>query len=96
MVDKNCSLASGINTGLYNKTCKYLYRETASSRYQEIDNTDYFDLWRTTFIITFFTPLTIILQYKKPKEILQMEKEIQEEFKKLKASKDGDVDCTPS
>lgn len=43
-----------------------------------------------------FTPLTIILQYKKPKEILQMEKEIQEEFKKLKASKDGDVDCTPS
>lgn len=25
-----------------------------------------------------------------------MEKEIQEEFKKLKASKDGDVDCTPS
>lgn len=38
----------------------------------------------------------IIFQYKKPKEILLMEKEIQEEFKKLKASKDGDVDCTPS
>ncbi|XP_048747619.2 protein DPCD-like isoform X2 [Ostrea edulis] len=39
---------------------------------------------------------TLIVTYKKPKEILQMEKEIQEEFKKLKASKDGDVDCTPS
>nr|XP_022338733.1 protein DPCD-like isoform X1 [Crassostrea virginica] len=39
---------------------------------------------------------TLIITYKKPKEILQMEKEIQEEFKKLKASKDGDVDCTPS
>lgn len=38
----------------------------------------------------------IVFQYKKPKEILLMEKEIQEEFKKLKASKDGDVDCTPS
>lgn len=47
-------------------------------------------------LLPFFTPLTIILQYKKPKEILQMEKEIQEELKKLKASKDGDVDCTPS
>ncbi|XP_011423586.3 protein DPCD [Magallana gigas] len=39
---------------------------------------------------------TLIITYKKPKEILLMEKEIQEEFKKLKASKDGDVDCTPS
>ncbi|XP_062579092.1 protein DPCD-like [Saccostrea cucullata] len=39
---------------------------------------------------------TLIITYKKPKEILQMEKEIQEEFKKLKAAKDGDVDCTPS
>lgn len=38
----------------------------------------------------------IVFQYKKPKEILLMEKEIQEEFKQLKASKDGDVDCTPS
>ncbi|KAK3094906.1 hypothetical protein FSP39_007738 [Pinctada imbricata] len=39
---------------------------------------------------------TLIITYKKPKEILQMEKEIQDEFKKLKASKEGDVDCTPS
>ncbi|XP_060082437.1 protein DPCD-like [Ylistrum balloti] len=39
---------------------------------------------------------TLIVTYKKPKEILEMEKKISEEMRKLKASKDGDVDCTPS
>ncbi|KAJ8317489.1 hypothetical protein KUTeg_005393 [Tegillarca granosa] len=36
------------------------------------------------------------ITYKKPKEIIEMEKQMQAEFKKMKASKDGDVDCTPS
>lgn len=35
-------------------------------------------------------------QYKKPKVIVEMEKQIKSELKKLKAAKDGDVDCTPS
>ncbi|KAL4231289.1 hypothetical protein ACF0H5_008869 [Mactra antiquata] len=39
---------------------------------------------------------TLIVTYKKPTGILEMEKELQTEFSKLKASKDGDVDCTPS
>jgi len=37
-----------------------------------------------------------VFQYKKPAPILDMEKCLQAEFKNLKASKDGDVDCTPS
>jgi len=40
--------------------------------------------------------LTSYFQYKKPSAILDMEKTLQAEFSKLKASKDGDVDCTPS
>ena len=28
--------------------------------------------------------------------IVDMEKNLQDEFKKMKASRDGDVDCTPS
>ncbi|KAL5022629.1 hypothetical protein ScPMuIL_001784 [Solemya velum] len=39
---------------------------------------------------------TLIITYKKPQEILKMEKVLHEEFKKMKAMKDGDVDCTPS
>ncbi|XP_021355879.1 protein DPCD-like isoform X1 [Mizuhopecten yessoensis] len=39
---------------------------------------------------------TFIITYKKPKEVLEMEKKIAAEMKQLKASKDGDVDCTPS
>ncbi|WAR21965.1 DPCD-like protein [Mya arenaria] len=39
---------------------------------------------------------TLIVSYKKPVQILDMEKALLVEFKKLKASKDGDVDCTPS
>ncbi|KAH3705294.1 protein DPCD-like [Dreissena polymorpha] len=39
---------------------------------------------------------TLIVSYKKPPPILDMEKALQEEFKKMKASKDGDVDCRPS
>lgn len=37
-----------------------------------------------------------LFQYEKPDQILQMEKEVQDELKKLKASKDGDVECSPS
>lgn len=36
------------------------------------------------------------LQYKKPKELLVFDKIVKEELQKLKAGKDGDVDCTPS
>ncbi|KAK3589438.1 hypothetical protein CHS0354_020773 [Potamilus streckersoni] len=39
---------------------------------------------------------TLIVSYQKPEPILEIEKLLQEEFRKLKASKDGDVDCTPS
>ncbi|XP_013397786.1 protein DPCD [Lingula anatina] len=39
---------------------------------------------------------TLILNYEKPKEILAQEKILQEEFKKMKAAKDGDVECNPS
>ncbi|KAL8580196.1 hypothetical protein ACOMHN_049256 [Nucella lapillus] len=39
---------------------------------------------------------TLIISYKKPAEVLQIERLLQEEFKKLKASKDGDIDCNPS
>ncbi|XP_052102341.1 protein DPCD-like isoform X2 [Mytilus californianus] len=39
---------------------------------------------------------TLIVSYKKPKAIIDMEKQIQTEIKKMKAAKDGDVDCTPS
>ncbi|XP_070541053.1 protein DPCD-like [Ptychodera flava] len=39
---------------------------------------------------------TLIINYKKPQEILDMEKTLIEELKKLKASKDGDVECNPS
>ncbi|CAG5117733.1 unnamed protein product [Candidula unifasciata] len=39
---------------------------------------------------------TLIISYKKPQEILDMEKTFQQELKKLKASKDGEIDCTPS
>ena len=38
----------------------------------------------------------VYVQYQKPHEVLEMEKQLQEEFKKMKASKDGDIDCNPS
>ncbi|KAL3996021.1 R-spondin 2 [Sarotherodon galilaeus] len=36
---------------------------------------------------------TLIVSYKKPKEILTLEQELLKELKKLKGSADGDVDC---
>ncbi|XP_060564139.1 protein DPCD-like [Ruditapes philippinarum] len=39
---------------------------------------------------------TLIISYKKPAAILDMEKTLHSEFSKLKANKDGDVDCRPS
>ncbi|XP_071090278.1 protein DPCD-like [Haliotis cracherodii] len=39
---------------------------------------------------------TLIISYQKPKEILDIEKQLQEEFKKMKATSDGDMDCRPS
>ncbi|KAK7482052.1 hypothetical protein BaRGS_00026744 [Batillaria attramentaria] len=39
---------------------------------------------------------TLIVSYQKPKEVLDMEQSLQAEFKKMKASKDGDIDCNPS
>lgn len=39
---------------------------------------------------------TLIIQYKKPQAILEMEKLVHQELSKLKASKDGDVECAPS
>ncbi|MBN3297190.1 protein DPCD [Amia ocellicauda] len=36
---------------------------------------------------------TLIISYKKPKEILAMEQELQTELKKIKVTCDGDVDC---
>ncbi|GFO46260.1 protein dpcd-like [Plakobranchus ocellatus] len=39
---------------------------------------------------------TLIVSYKKPQEVLEMERKFLQEMKKMKASKDGDVDCTPS
>lgn len=39
---------------------------------------------------------TLIITYEKPPAILEMEKAVQEQLKKMKASKDGDVECKPS
>lgn len=39
---------------------------------------------------------TLIIQYKKPQAILEMEKLVHQELSKLKASQDGDVECAPS
>ncbi|KAH9500101.1 hypothetical protein Btru_076598 [Bulinus truncatus] len=39
---------------------------------------------------------TLIISYKKPPAILEMEKRLIQELKKLKATKDGDVDCATS
>ncbi|XP_068178343.1 protein DPCD [Antennarius striatus] len=36
---------------------------------------------------------TLIVSYKKPKEILTLEQELLKELKKLKGTSDGDVDC---
>ncbi len=37
--------------------------------------------------------LSLLLQYKKPKEILTLEKELLGELKKLKGTNEGDIDC---
>ncbi len=34
-----------------------------------------------------------LVQYKKPKEILNLEQELLKELKKLKGTSEGDVDC---
>ncbi|XP_065920522.1 protein DPCD-like [Dysidea avara] len=39
---------------------------------------------------------TLIITYKKPSVILQLESTLNEAYSKARASKDGDVDCTPS
>ncbi|KAJ8025394.1 Protein DPCD [Holothuria leucospilota] len=39
---------------------------------------------------------TLIISYKKPPEIYSLEKEIKAELQKLKAMKDGDLECNPS
>ncbi|XP_026865426.2 protein DPCD isoform X2 [Electrophorus electricus] len=36
---------------------------------------------------------TLIISYKKPKEILALEQELMRELRKLKGTNDGDVDC---
>ncbi|XP_041065810.1 protein DPCD isoform X1 [Carcharodon carcharias] len=36
---------------------------------------------------------TLIITYKKPTEILQLEQEVLQELKKVKVAEDGDVDC---
>ncbi|XP_066517143.1 protein DPCD [Hoplias malabaricus] len=36
---------------------------------------------------------TLIISYKKPKEILTLEQELMKELKKLKGTNEGDVDC---
>jgi hypothetical protein len=40
--------------------------------------------------------LLIYYQYEKPQPYLEMEKRIFSELSKMKASKDGDVECNPS
>ena len=52
--------------------------------------------WSETPKTGFLVTQLILFQYKKPSVIIDMEKSLQEEFKKMKASQDGDVDCTPS
>jgi hypothetical protein len=39
---------------------------------------------------------TLILTYKKPKILLELEKELQIELKKLKSEREGDVECSQS
>ncbi|RZF43055.1 hypothetical protein LSTR_LSTR001233 [Laodelphax striatellus] len=39
---------------------------------------------------------TLIITYKKPEPVLQMEKKVIEELKNVKDLKDGDLDCNPS
>ena len=36
------------------------------------------------------------VQYKKPPIIIELDKTLKEVYSKAKASKDGDVDCSPS
>ena len=43
-----------------------------------------------------FTIAFNFFQYEKPGEILAMEKQLITELKKMKALKDGDVECNPS
>ena len=47
-----------------------------------------------TVYISLHYPL--VMQYKKPDDILKLEKELQAELKKLKAEKEGDVECNQS
>ncbi|XP_033113405.1 protein DPCD-like [Anneissia japonica] len=39
---------------------------------------------------------TLIISYAKPSAVLEMEKKVRQELLKLKASKDGDMECKPS
>ncbi|XP_071494737.1 protein DPCD-like, partial [Diadema antillarum] len=39
---------------------------------------------------------TLIISYKKPAEILDMEKQVQKELEKIKSSREGDMECSPS
>ncbi|XP_035673611.1 protein DPCD-like [Branchiostoma floridae] len=39
---------------------------------------------------------TLVITYEKPAGVLEMERQVMQELKKLKAAKDGDVECNPS
>ncbi|KAK2158281.1 hypothetical protein NP493_1810g00004 [Ridgeia piscesae] len=39
---------------------------------------------------------TLIVTYEKPAEMMEMERQVQDELKKMKAEKDGDVQCNQS
>jgi len=46
--------------------------------------------------IVYYLIVVLYIQYKKPATIIKLEGILQEAYSKAKASKDGDVDCSPS
>ena len=53
-----------------------------------------FSIYYTSFYAS--CCLLNVLQYKKPKILLELEKELQIELKKLKSEREGDVECSQS
>ena len=49
------------------------------------DNVPIYAIWSCVYV-----------QYKKPPIIIELEKTLKEVYSKAKATKDGDVDCSPS
>lgn len=47
-------------------------------------------------IVLVYYLTVLFVQYKKPAIIIELEKTLKEVYSKAKASKDGDVDCSPS